>query len=130
MNEQTGTNKYRYCLHCMTPVMQVSGACPHCGHEVSGTYTVGTIRPGAMLHYNQYLVGDVIGQGGFGITYIGEDIGLGIPVAIKEYYPNGSATRDNRTSTVYGIGVKGQNTTFEAGRDKFLQEAKMLAQFS
>ena len=114
----------------MTPVTQASGACPHCGHEVSGTYTVGTIRPGSMLHYNQYLVGDVIGQGGFGITYIGEDIGLGIPVAIKEFFPNGSATRDNRTSTVYGIGVQGENAVYSAGKNKFLQEAKNLARFS
>ena len=130
MNEQTGTNKYRYCLHCMTPVTQTSGACPHCGHDVNGGSQFGSIVPGTYLHSNQYLVGDVIGQGGFGITYIGKDVGLNITVAIKEYYPNGISARDAKTSAVYSVGVQGGNASFLKGKNSFLEEAKTLGRFS
>ena len=123
-------SNYRYCYHCMAPVIQASGACPHCGHDINGRVRPGTVPPGSLIHYGQYLVGDVIGQGGFGITYIGEDMGLRIPVAIKEYYPNGSVTRDHRTSSVYSIAVDEKDTSFASGRDKFIQEAQILARFS
>ena len=130
MNEQTGKNKYRYCLHCMTPVTQTSGACPHCGHEVNGVQIFGGLKPGTLLNYQHYLVGDAIGQGGFGITYLGYDLALGIPVAIKEYYPNGNASRDNNTSAVYSAGIKDKNEDYQAGKAKFIREAQTLAKFS
>ena len=130
MNEQMGTNKYRYCLHCMTPVTQASGACSHCGHEVNGVQIFGGLKPGTLLNYQHYLVGDAIGQGGFGITYLGYDLALGIPVAIKEYYPNGNASRDNNTSAVYSAGIKDKNEDYQAGKAKFIREAQTLAKFS
>ena len=43
--------------------------------------------------HGKYLIGRVLGVGGFGITYQGQDLNSGAFVAIKEYYPNGMVTR-------------------------------------
>lgn len=70
----------------MTPVGE-DGVCPSCG-LTSGTYTPlpHHIPPGTVL-MGRYLVGRVLGEGGFGITYIGCDLRLELKVAIKEYFP-------------------------------------------
>ena len=72
-----------YCPYCMTPVGE-DGVCPNCG-LTSGTYTPlpHHIPPGTVL-MGRYLVGRVLGEGGFGITYIGCDLRLELKVAIKE----------------------------------------------
>jgi serine/threonine protein kinase len=68
-----------------------------------------------------------IGAGGFGITYVGEDLHLGTTVAIKEYYPDEFGDRDATLSVRPKTDRHRQ--TFEWGRTSFLQEARMLARF-
>ena len=77
---------------------------------------------------DRYLVGKVIGYGGFGVTYIGWDSILQQRVAIKEYLPSEFATRSMGQAdvTVFG-GNKAQQ--FADGMAKFIDEAKRLAQF-
>ncbi len=69
----------------------------------------------------------VLGQGGFGITYLGWNIALDIPVAIKEYFPSDLATRE------YDLSVVPQSSQaasdFEWGLDRFIDEARILARF-
>jgi len=74
-----------------------------------------------------YLITRVVGTGGFGITYEAEDIGLGIKVAIKEYFPSGFSERDASLSVHPRSGQDEQ--PFEWGRSNFLQEARTLASF-
>lgn len=83
---------------------------------------IGTVLNG------QYRIVQVLGQGGFGITYLGEDLNLELKVAIKEYYPEGMVTRDYETRevTVYA-GDKRED--FEYGAERFLEEAKILGRF-
>jgi len=82
----------RYCLGCME---NSAGAplCPHCGY-VAGTVpeSILHLTPGVVLK-QRYLVGRVLGDGGFGITYLGRDLVLDSKVAIKEYFPSGVAVR-------------------------------------
>ena len=78
------------------------------------------------------LVGDyrierVLGQGGFGVTYLAEQLKLGTRVAVKEYFASDVATRD-QTLTVHPLsGEHGE--MFEWGKQRFLEEARTLAQF-
>lgn len=117
------------CLGCMKKYDEAYDICPHCGY-IEGTPAKEAyhMEPGTILH-NKYIVGRVIGYGGFGVTYIGWDSVLEQVVAIKEYLPSEFATRvpGEEAITVYS-GEKTQQ--FSIGRDKFSDEAKRLAKFN
>ena len=118
----------RYCYSCMKPFDGAEERCPHCGAVRSYSAPIHQLRPGTVLD-GRYLVGKAIGQGGFGITYIGRDTVLDLRVAIKEYYPNGYSTRNHRVSDVVTITDDDRDGFFHNGKDKFLREAKILAMF-
>lgn len=75
---------------------------------------------------DQYLVGRVLGEGGFGITYIGCDMSLDMKVAIKEYYPVGLSMRQS-TMSLNVSSFTGAVDSFEKGKEKFLNEARVMA---
>ena len=76
--------------------------------------------------HGKYLIGRVLGVGGFGITYQGQDLNSGAFVAIKEYYPNGMVTRvPGRTD----VEIVKSYEMYEKGKDKFLQEARIIYHF-
>ncbi len=75
----------------------------------------------------KYRIERVLGAGGFGITYEAVDIGLDMPVAIKEYYPTEFALRD-QTQTVRPRSEK-HKQVFDHLKTSFLREAQTLAQF-
>ncbi|MGN1197845.1 MAG: FHA domain-containing serine/threonine-protein kinase [Acetatifactor sp.] len=76
--------------------------------------------------HGRYLVGRVLGVGGFGITYQGQDLNSGAFVAIKEYFPNGMVTRTPGTTVVEKAN---KYEMFEKGKAKFLQEARIIYHF-
>lgn len=118
----------RYCYGCMKPKTQ-SPICEHCGFD-ERTQNAPHQLPIGMLLQNQYVIGRVLGQGGFGITYIGWDRHLAIPVAIKEYFPSGVVHRQSTVDigvTCY-TGVETQ--AFASHRERFIREARTLAQLS
>ncbi|MEE8388078.1 MAG: serine/threonine-protein kinase [Acidiferrobacterales bacterium] len=77
-----------------------------------------------------YTIESVLGQGGFGITYLANDRQLGTRVAIKEYFPNAFAIRDDE----WGIRCRSDiddsaRKTYAWGLKQFLKEARALGQF-
>ena len=116
------------CMGCMTDKGE-SVICPKCGlnEQELKNASPNFLQPGSRLN-DRYTVGIALGQGGFGITYIGYDNVLGTRVAIKEYYPNDSAQRESESRTVRAFA--GGETDFEKGKEKFLTEARTLARFS
>ena len=116
------------CLGCMEQYNDEFEVCPYCGF-IKGTPSEEAYHmdPGAVIH-NRYLVGRVIGSGGFGITYLGYDLTLQKKVAIKEYFPVEFATRmQNQTMVTVFSGEKEEQ--FITGMKKSLDEARRLAEF-
>lgn len=115
-----------YCPYCMTPVPE-GESCSVCG-LTSGTYIPSPhhLPPGTVL-MERYLVGRVLGEGGFGITYIGCDLRLELKVAIKEYYPVDRATRNASASLEVTNFIGPSAKSFERGKQKFLGEAQVMA---
>ena len=116
----------KYCPYCMTPVTP-GEPCPTCG-LTEGSYHPQPhhLPPGTVLA-GRYLLGRVLGEGGFGITYIGCDTRLELRVAVKEYFPSSWVTRNSAVSlsvTSYD-GVAGRG--FDQGRERFIREARTMA---
>lgn len=75
----------------------------------------------------EYAIEAVLGHGGFGITYRARDTKLGAEVAIKEYFPQVYATRNERSTIVPRPGADLEN--YYWGLGEFLKEAQALAKF-
>lgn len=106
-----------------------SPICEHCGYDERTQNDPHHLSAGTVLK-EQYLIGKVLGQGGFGITYLGWDLYLDIPVAVKEYYPAGVVMRDTSV-TMDVVSCSGDDgARFRNNKERFLREAKMLARFS
>mgnify|MGYP004724986867 FL=1 len=118
------------CINCMREKQYPGGVCEFCGFD-ERTFQLPRhhIPPFSILE-GKYLIGNAIGEGGFGITYIGLNLNLESRVAIKEYYPQGFAVRDRRpnNSTVWSSSENTQ-VFFEQGREKFVEEARTVARF-
>ena len=116
------------CYGCMRPATETS-VCPHCGWHRDAQNAPHQLPAGTVLR-EQYLIGKVLGQGGFGITYLGWDLYLDTTVAIKEYYPSGMVIRES-TQSPEVVDCSGDNgEKFRSSRERFLREAKSLARFS
>ncbi len=102
--------------------------CPHCGFAGDFVPPEYALQPGTILS-GRYLIGNVLGQGGFGITYIGRDTTLERRVAIKEYFPFSYATRSTVHTNCLSIADKEQADDIRGGMQRFLREARVLAKF-
>jgi serine/threonine protein kinase len=87
------------------------------------------LHPGALLNNGRYYIGRALGQGGFGITYLGWDNVLSARVAIKEYFPLSLVTRGADGQSVSYAGGEAR-ADFEYGLVRFMDEARVLASFS
>ena len=105
--------------------------CPHCGYDPNRVKGQEYALPPQTILAGKYLVGRMLGQGGFGITYIGWDIALERKVAIKEYYPNGLVGR-SQTSRVQLVWYSGPlaEQARKNGMDAFLREARKMTKVS
>lgn len=116
------------CMGCMREREAPDGPCQYCGYEEKQEGPSHYLPCRSVLN-GKYLVGRVIGEGGFGITYLGWDLNLDMKVAIKEYYPSGLVTRVSASSPEVVSYTGDKAEYYIAGKNKFVQEAKTLAKF-
>ncbi len=93
-----------------------------------GTMTNLIALPGGTELAGDYRIERVLGAGGFGVTYLAEEIALSRKVSIKEYFPSDFAARNSDGSaTPRSQGCSGDYTW---GLDRFIEEAQTLAKFN
>ena len=125
--DNSGNTELNYCYKCMTRLESGQTVCPSCGHDNTRHQNTENALPEGTILAGKYLVGCVLGQGGFGITYLGFDTALNIKVAIKEYFPAGISTRSPYSIRVTAISAQVQEESFRKGCDEFQEEARRLA---
>ena len=118
------------CYNCFKerPDAQEMGPCPYCGFDLRENqeeYPT-ALKAGTLLN-QRYLIGRVLGQGGFGITYLAWDESLEAKVAVKEYMPGELADR-TEGRMVHVISGSRQEE-FSYGQERFQEEARILAKF-
>lgn len=117
-----------YCSKCMRTVDNDSQVCPHCGYAPSPLVADSQHLAEGTFLKDRYLIGAVIGAGGFGVTYAAWDENLSVPVAIKEYFPVKYAHRNTEESDAI-VAHDESRGLFVLGLDRFRREAQVLAQF-
>lgn len=118
-----------YCYGCMAK-LDSEGKCPKCSFSNAEYKALPHQLPAGTILHERFMVGAVLGEGGFGITYIGMDLILEIKVAIKEFYMTGFVNRNHDVSCKICAETGENNSLFVKNREKFYQEAKTLAKFS
>jgi len=116
--------KVNRCVKCMKEIEAYP--CPNCGFDTAQEPQPAFALPWNTILHGRYLIGKVLGQGGFGITYVGWDLLLEIKVAIKEYYPSGQASRQNPSTKLTWYTTGGRSPDGNSG-DAFLKEARKMA---
>lgn len=107
------------CLCCFRQLREPKGICPYCGCDNSTVSNESHQLECGSILAGTYLIGKVLGQGGFGITYVGWDLNLNMKVAIKEYYPEGCVTRDTHTHVTVLTYTGAKDMLFQKNKDKF-----------
>ena len=117
------------CYGCMKEKPEGTEKCPNCGYINGQDQGEHYYLPEGIKLNDRYVVGSVLGHGGFGITYIGLDTKFDTRVAIKEYLPSEISTRALGETTVSTFsGDKYDAYVYGLGR--FIDEAKTLAKYN
>ena len=116
------------CINCFSAIDVNEQTCSYCGYDFSESeYHSYAISGGTLLN-RRYVIGKVIGTGGFGITYLGYDTQCEKVIAVKEYYPHGVAVRADNGLTLEPLG-SANTESYHKGIERFLRECNYIATF-
>ncbi|MBO5486300.1 MAG: serine/threonine protein kinase [Eubacterium sp.] len=116
------------CIGCMHPIGEEE-ECPYCHLRIRDYKPIPRcLLPGTTLA-ERYILGKVLGEGSFGITYLAWDFVLEVPVAIKEYFPVDFVNRDVIRGTDPNVYAE-DNAEYQKKLEQFIQEARYLTRFS
>jgi serine/threonine protein kinase len=116
------------CVVCNSENPNSAVSCSCCGSPLRPETALTPALPvGTRLQGDLYSIGKVLGQGGFGITYLGSDTGLKRAVAIKEFFPQVQGC--SRYGTTVQPGGMITHVDYLHEKNKFLAEGQRLAQF-
>lgn len=121
--------RYDYCPNCMQATSDNERFCSGCGFDIEGyEEKEQALKPCTMLK-DKYMVGKVIGVGGFGVTYLGWDTVLQTYVAIKVYFPQFFAYRTSEITQSQIVPTDAKKEPYEKGLKRYLEEAQNLSKF-
>ena len=116
------------CDFCFALVGQ-DGICKNCGLNHSNyTLEAGLLVPGTILE-GKYVIGKLLGRGGFGATYLAFCASTERVVAIKEYFPVGISYREPGQLNVNVISQE-KKSVFDKGAKRFFEEAQTISRFN
>lgn len=113
------------CMNCMKGYIY-GGYCPVCGAPGLLPANSGRALPQRYLLHGRYRIGRVLGEGGFGITYLARDEKEDCRVAVKEYMPRDLTGNTRRSCQV---AVKGDPACYEKYLEVFLKEARIVNRY-
>ena len=116
----------RFCPYCMYPI-QPGTLCPHCGKDSAAYQPSSHHFPPDGILKDRYIIGRALGEGGFGITYLGMDTNLERRVAVKEYFPTSFVKREVSVTMDVTCYTAANQDLYETGRERFLGEARTMA---
>lgn len=116
------------CDYCFEQI-DAGAVCPHCGLSAD-TYRAeaGLLQPGTIL-MGKYIIGRVLGRGGFGATYLAYSSERNGAVALKEYFPSDIAGRAQGEEKIAIVSDE-KRALFEKGANRFFEEARTMARFN
>ena len=124
--------EFKRCYRCMEALDAPGAVCRKCRYDNTRdpASQPGHALPCGTVLAGRYMVGRVLGQGGFGITYIGWNLSLEMPVCIKEYFPAGAALRNTAQSgnVLWSGGESAEE--LKHGRESFVKEARKAVKLS
>lgn len=116
--------EHNFCISCFKPLNN-DKKCSYCGRlQLEEKRVHHGLAVGTMLN-GRYLIGEILGFGGFGITYKAFDVQLNQIFAIKEFFPNAISTRVPGTKDL----IVYKKEEFEFGKRIFIEEAKNTGKF-
>lgn len=120
-------NRKKRCANCFSEIR--TEPCPKCGYSKNtAAADAGALPRGARLA-EKYIVGGVIGRGGFGITYLAFDVKDDKILAVKEYFPMNIAVRERKSLAVQPINDK-KAGAYNDGLERFSEESSHVSRFN
>lgn len=118
--------KLDFCPNCFEPTHEA--VCPKCDYSIAALeHSHIELKAGTVLA-DRYVIGRVLGIGGFGITYIGFDRQKNKRYAIKEYMPKDIAYRSDN-GRIEPCSASDEEV-YSKGLDAFLNETNVLITLS
>ena len=115
------------CTNCLQGMLK-NGVCTYCHKRIQEvSKRPASALPERYILGKQYYLGRIIGNGGFGITYLAWDCREQRRVVVKELFPMQDVRREPSTKAV--LPLKGQEDFFRKCKQRFKEEAKILYDF-
>ena len=121
-------NNKHLCELCFSQLQPTMHECPHCSGQRNRDKYLKALDEGSILA-GRYIVGMVLGKGGFGVTYLCYDFKEDTTVAVKEYLPDSLAHRNSGEDLVLSYGDE-REEYFKIGARKFYDEARFVSRFN
>lgn len=117
--------KRKLCGNCFFPIR--GKKCRNCGYTETRSFSERDALPAGIRLNDRYIIGKILGKGGFGITYLAYDEIENRAVAIKEYYPDAAVRAEDNISVEPMTSY--QSDEFFEGLERFFKEADIIFRF-